>query len=300
MEDLKVGIIGLDTSHCEAFVNVLNYPDGKHHVPGARVVGAYPGGSQLCAISRDRVGKFTEAIRDKHGVKLYDSIEKLGEQVDVFVLHSVDGRQHLEQFRILSGFGKPVFVDKPLACSSEDARQIAALAQESGTPLMSASSVRYSAGIAGLAGPDGKVGSCEAFGAMPILDDYPTYFWYGVHGADVLFSYLGKGCTTVQALHQDQMDLLIGTWEGGRIGTVRGMRFAPYHFGCAVFTDKGTVHSLAGDEPPAYALLLRQVVEFFRTGTSPIDIDETLEVMAFLDAAEQSLAKGGKAVALPG
>jgi len=300
MQDLKVGMVGLDTSHCEAFVSVLNYEDGPHHVPGARVVGAYPGGSELCAVSRDRVGKFTEAMRDKHGVALCESIEELGKHVDAFVLHSVDGRQHLEQFRVLSQFGKPVFIDKPLACSAEDARQIAALAAGRSVPWMSASSVRFSAGISGLAGPDETVGSCEAFGTMPILDDYPTYFWYGVHGADVLFSYMGKGCRTVQALHDDRMDLLVGVWDDGRMGTVRGMRFTEYHFGCSVFTDKGTRHGLAGSQPPAHALLLKEVVAFLQTGSSPVDGEETVQVMAFLDAAGQSLAAGGKVVELPG
>ena len=299
MQELKLGMIGLDTSHCEAFVGVLNYPDAPHHVLGARVVGAYPGGSALCAISRDRLGKFTQAMREKHAIALYDSIEELGRHVDAFLLTSVDGRQHLEQFRILSRLGKPVFIDKPMTCSSEDARQIADLAVETGTPWMSASSVRCSAGIAGLTAPDDAVGSCEAFGTLPILDDYPTYFWYGVHGADVLFSYLGKGCRSVRTLHSGETDLLIGTWQDGRIGTVRGMRFTAYHFGCSVFTKKGTVHGLAGDEPPQHYLLAREIVRFFQTGTSPIDPKETVEVMAFLDAAGQSLAAGGQVVELP-
>jgi len=261
MQDIKVGMVGLDTSHCEAFVKVLNYEDSPHHVPGATVVAAYPGGSELCAVSRDRVGKFTEAIRDQHGIALCDSIEELGERADAFVLHSVDGRQHLEQFRALSAFGKPVFIDKPLACSYEDARQIAELADERGIPWMSASSIRFAAGVSGLTQPGEQVGSCEAFGTMSILPDYPTYFWYGVHGADVLFSYLGTGC--------------------------------------CVFTDKGTRHGLASDDPPAHALLLKEVVAFFETGQSPVDGAETLEVMAFLDAAGQSLARGGETVELP-
>ncbi len=300
MEDLKVGMIGLDTSHCEALIGVLNYPDAAHHVPGARVVGAYQGGSQLCAVSRDRLDRFTEAVRDKHGVRLYASIEELGEQVDAFLLTSVDGRQHLEQFRALCGFGRPVFIDKPLACSAADARAIAALALESGTPWMSASSIRYAAGISDLTGPDDEVGSCEAFGTMPILEDYPGYFWYGVHGADVLFSYMGRGCRSVRALHEDGMDLLVGTWQDGRIGTVRGMRFTAYHFGCTVFTQRGTLHGLAGEEPPAHLLLARQIVQFLQTGRTPIDPDETVEVMAFLDAAGRSLESGGEPMELAG
>ncbi len=299
MGDLRIGMIGLDTSHCEAFVNVLNYEEGPHFVPGGRIVAAYPGGSDLCAVSRDRVGKFTDAMREEHGVPICDSIRELARQVDAFSLNSVDGRQHLEQFEILAESGKPVFIDKPLACSFEDARRIADLASERGVPVMSASSIRYSVGVTGLIGADEKVGSCEAFGAMPLLDDYPTYFWYGVHGADLIFSYMGRGCRTVRAVHDKRMDLLVGVWEDGRIGTVRGVRFSQYHFGCCVFTNKGTACGLATDEPPSHALMLKEVMRFFQTGVSPVDIEETVEVMAFLGAAEASLEKGGEVVELP-
>jgi len=299
MSDLRIGMVGLDTSHCEAFTNVLNYEDRPHFVPGGKIVAAYPGGSDLCAVSRDRVGKFTEAMRDKHGVTICDSIQVLAEQVDAVTMNSVDGRQHLEQFEILAEYGKPVFMDKPLACSFEEGRRIADIASEREVPLMSASSVRFSAGLTGLVGEDEKLGSCEAFGPMPILDDYPTYFWYGVHGADLLFSCMGRGCSTARAIHQGEMDLLVGVWGDGRIGTVRGLRFSQHHFGCCVITDKGTTHSVAAAEPPAYSLLLKQVMQFWQTGVSPVDIEETVEVMAFLEAAEASLAKGGEAVDLP-
>jgi len=299
MDDLRIGMVGLDTSHCEAFVNVLNYEDRPHFVPGGKIVAAYPGGSELCAVSRDRVGKFTEAMRDKHGVAICDSIQEVVDQVDAISLNSADGRQHLEQFEILAEYGKPVFVDKPLACSFEEAGRMADIASDRGVPLMSASSIRFSAGVIGLVGEGEKVGSCEAFGAMYILDDYPTYFWYGVHGADLLFSYMGRGCSTARAVHQEEMDLLVGVWDDGRIGTVRGLRFSQHQFGCCVFTDKSTAHGVASSEPPGYSLLLEQVMRFFQTGVSPVEIGETVEIMAFLDAAEASLAKGGEAVDLP-
>jgi hypothetical protein len=299
MADLRIGMIGLDTSHCEAFVSILNNPDNPHHVPGGRITGAYPGGSQLTAVSRDRVGKFTETLRDKHQIPIYDSIEKLAKDSDAFVLNSVDGRQHLEQFAILARYRRPVFIDKPLACSFDDAAKIIELGQQHDTPVMSCSSVRFSTGVTNLVPKDAKLGSCEVFGTMSILDDYPPYFWYGIHGAELLFCYMGKGCRTAQAVHENDMDLLIGRWGDGRIGTVRGLRFSKYHFGITVFTSVGTVHGLSGETPPSYALLLQKVVPFLETGASPIDPEETLQIMAFLDAAEHSLKNKGQVVTLP-
>jgi hypothetical protein len=299
MSELKIGMIGLDTSHCEAFVNLLHDSDNPNHVPGGRVVGAYPGGSQQASVSRDRVASFTKTLNEKHGIPIFSSIEDLAMGCDAFLLESVDGRQHLGQFQLLSNFGKPVFIDKPFACSYADARAIADLGKKKNIPVMSASAIRFAAGMAGLAPPGAKVMSCEVAGPINILPDYPAYFWYGVHCADVLYSYLGKGCVQVRVAHAEATDLLMGTWQGARMGCVRGVRTGPAKFNCAVFTDKGIIRSEAKDEPPAYGLMLKEIVKFFQAGKSPIDIEETVEVMAYLEAAGQSLEAGGKPVMLP-
>jgi len=299
MAELKIGVVGLDTSHVEAFMKLINYEDQQYHVPGGRIVGAYPGGSQAVAVSRDRVAKFTDSYRDEHKVRIYESIEALCKDVDAVLLHSVDGRQHLEQFEEISQAGKPVFIDKPLACSTADARRIAELAAERGAPVMSCSAIRYAAGITGLVGADEAVGSAEVFGPMAILDDYPPYYWYGVHSVDVLYSYMGRGCASVQAFHTDDADLMVGLWADGRIGTVRGLRLGAWQFGCTLFGKEGATHAVAASEPPAYAGLIQQVMPFFQSGRSPIEIEETVEVMAFLEAAETSMAQDGRAVELP-
>ena len=179
------------------------------------------------------------------------------------------------------------------------ASDILAVFAERGAPVMSCSAIRYAKGVAGLVGADQKVGSAEVFGPMAILDDYPPYYWYGVHSADVLYAYLGAGCRSVQAFHTDDADLMVGLWEDGRIGTVRGLRLGAWQFGCTLFTKDGAVHSVQASEPPAYAGLIEKVMPFFQTGRAPIDIEETVEVMAFLEAAETSMAEGGRAVELP-
>lgn len=146
MCSLKVGMIGLDTSHCPAFVKLLNNANDEFHVPGVKVVKAFPGGSELFSSSISRVEGFTKELAEM-GVEICDSIEATAEGMDAFFLESVDGRQHLEQFKILAEYGKPVFIDKPLACCYEDAKAIAELAKEKNVPIMTASAIRYAKGI---------------------------------------------------------------------------------------------------------------------------------------------------------
>ena len=112
--EIRVGIIGTDTSHVTAFTKLLNDKNDPAHVPGARVVAAFKGGSPDVEASRTRVDKFAAELKDKWGVEFVDSIEALAAKVDAVLLESVDGRPHLEQVRPVFGAKKRVFVDKPL------------------------------------------------------------------------------------------------------------------------------------------------------------------------------------------
>jgi Oxidoreductase family, NAD-binding Rossmann fold len=294
MSELKIGMIGLDTSHCPAFVNIINDAENKFHIPGAKVVKAFPGGSELFSKSMERVEEFTNELKEL-GVEICDSIEETAEGMDAFFLESVDGNQHLEQFKILAQYGKPVFIDKPLACCFEDAKAIVELAKEKNIPVMTASAIRYAKGIDVLH-DDSKVEACEAFGPMALLDDYRDYFWYGIHSAETLYSFMGSGCKQVQTTSTDTIDMIVGTWADGRIGTLRGNRVRSNKFGCMITTEGAPKFALVSGEIPFYALLLKKIVPFFQTGISDIPIEESLEIIAFLEAASQSRAQGGKVV----
>ncbi len=297
MTVLKIGIVGLDTSHCKAFTEILNNSSHPHHVPGGRVVCAFPGGSDAFSLSRNRVDGFTSDLRDNYGIDIVSTIPDLVEQVDAVLLESVDGRQHLEQFRQLA-VGKPVYVDKPLATTSEEAGAIHRIAMQTHTPLMSCSSLRYAAGIGDLVPSGETVTCCEAFGPAALLEDYPGLFWYGIHSAEVLFSFMGEGCRTVRTMAKPDMDIVVGEWQDGRAGILRGTRFAKGDFGCVVHTSGGTRLGTAKVDPPYYAVMLQKVMEFFKTGISPISINETLEIIAFLEAADASRNEDGQSIAL--
>lgn len=291
---LKLGMIGLDTSHCQAFVQLLNDANNKFHIPGGQIVKAFPGGSETFSLSRNRVAKFTEELRAMN-IEIVDSINALA-GLDGYFLESVDGNQHLEQFKAIAKFGKPIFIDKPLACNYADALAIAKVARDSNVPVMTASAIRYAKGIDGLVEADETVESCEAFGPMALLEDYRDYFWYGIHSAEVLFSFMGRGCVSVQTFNTEKIDVIVGIWEDGRIGTLKGNRVGANNFGCSVTTNKVTKAGFAIGDIPYYALMLKKVVPFLQSGISPVDLDESLEIIAFLDAASKSRANDGKSM----
>jgi len=292
MDELRLGMIGLDTSHCPAFAKLLQEEQNPYHVPGGRVVAAFPGGSQDLKVSYSRVEKFTAQMGDEFGVDIKDSIEAVVEDVDAVLLESVDGRQHLEQFRKIAPFGKPVFIDKPLAVDPAEAKEFIALSKEHDAPFFSCSSLRFAKGIIEL-GEGQDVKACDAFGPASILPDFPGLFWYGIHSAEMIFAKLGPGCKEVTVHKSDLADVVTGVWEDGRVGVLFGHRIEKGPgFGAAVFYTGGADQGLAQDEPPGYALLLEQAIPFFRTRKPPIDPQETLEIIAFLAAANESRETG--------
>src|ERR1043165_7254478 len=140
---MRVVIIGTDTSHVIAFTKLLNDPLSPDHVPGATIVAAYKGGSPDVESSASRVNGFAEELRTKWKIKFYPDIATLCKNVDAVLLESVDGRIHLEQVKPVFAAHKPVFIAKPFASTLADVREIAHLGNESSTPWFSASSLRY-------------------------------------------------------------------------------------------------------------------------------------------------------------
>src|SRR5215204_6006130 len=66
--DLRLGMIGLDTSHVPAFTELLNNPNAKNHIPGAKVVAAFKGGSPDLESSASRVDGYTKTLQEKYNV----------------------------------------------------------------------------------------------------------------------------------------------------------------------------------------------------------------------------------------
>jgi predicted dehydrogenase len=296
-KSIRAGIIGLDTSHVEAFTKLLNAPNPKPETAGVRVVAAYPGGSPDIPSSHDRIAGFTDTLHKKFGVEIVDSIEELLSKVDVVLLESVDGRPHLEQARPVFKARKPVFIDKPVAGSLADAIAIFDLARESGTPCFSSSSLRFSPGTAAKR-HDPKVGDvlgCDTFGPCSLEEHHPDLFWYGVHGVESLYTVMGTGCRSVSRTQTDSTELVVGIWENGRVGTFRGLRKGPYKYGGTVFGTKGqaSLGDYGGYEP-----LMVEIVKFFKTGTTPVAAEETIEIFAFMEAADESKRQGGKPVTI--
>ena len=292
---LRAGMIGLDTSHVPAFAKIFNNPKAVGDLAGIKVVAGYPGGTDIPA-SRDRVKGFTEQLRAM-GIEIVDSIPKLLEKVDVVLLESVDGRIHLQEAIPVLQAGKPLFIDKPVAGSLADAIAIYELAKKHNVPCFSSSSVRFSPGIQELLKNEqlGMIAGALTWGSCSYQEGTPDMFFYGIHGIEPLYALMGTGCETVTRIQTKDTDVVSGLWKEGRVGTYRGIRRNKADFGAVAFGSKAIVQSGKGG---GYEELCREIGRFFKTGKSPVPADETIEIFAFMEAADESKRQGGAPVSL--
>jgi len=294
-QELKLGIVGTDTSHVIAFTKILNDPASPDYLPGARVTAAYKGGSKDLPESATRVDGYAQELRTKWGVQFYSDIAQLAKRVDAVLLCSVDGRVHLEQARAVIAAKKPLFIDKPLASTLADAREIARLAKAANVPWFSSSSYRY--GELGTTMKFEDARGVTTWGPGPIEPHHELELaWYAIHPVELLYTLMGPGCETVSRTVGKDDDVITGHWRDGRIGTVRALR--PYGtYGAVVYREKSAVQSKPGTAE-GYRPLLVEIVKFFETKQPPVPNEETLEIFAFLDAAQKSKQQGGAPVKL--
>jgi hypothetical protein len=269
----------------------LNDPQAKGHIPGGKIVAAYKGGSADIPSSISHVEGYAKTLQEKYGVKMYDSIEEMCKDVDAVCLESVDGRPHLAQVKPVLQARKPVFIDKPMAASLADVLEIFRLAKEAKVPLFSSSSLRFAKDTQAVHnGSIGKVTYAETYGPCELDPHHPDLFWYGVHGVESLFTIMGTGCQKVQRQKTPDGKIeVVGTWSDGRKGVFREDN--GFH-GLA----KGEKGETAAGSFDGYQPLVAAIIKFFQTGVAPVQPEETIQIFAFMEAADESKKQGGAPV----
>lgn len=301
MMEVKVGIVDFDTSHSVEFTKRFNHVSISEDqwVDGVRVIAGWTAPSAI--LPEAQLREYTRILTEEFGIKLVERLEDLVGMVDAVMIVSQDGSVHLERARPFLEAGMPVFVDKPFACSLSDALRMADLAAKHNAPLFSSSSLRYALEVQKVheqASVWGEVVAADTFSPATTHPRNPGLFHYGIHGVESLYALMGKGCCRVRCVYHDDGEVVVGEWNDGRIGTVRGIRKGSHAIGFTVVCEK---HAWATTVEMRYIYreLLKRVAEMFKTGKPPIDITETLEVVAFIEAALQSAEQSGEPVELP-
>lgn len=290
---IKIGIIGLDTSHATAFTELLNGDSDDKFVKEFEVVAAYPYGSKTIRSSYERIPGYTEELR-KLGVEITSSIAELLGKVDCVMLETNDGRIHLDQAMEVFKSGKICYIDKPLGATLGQAIAIYEMTEKYKVPIFSSSALRYSPQNQRLRnGEFGKIMGADCYSPHKVEPTHPDFGFYGIHGVETLYTLMGTGCESVSRMSSKDVDVVAGRWKDGRIGTFRGIKEGPAIYGGIAYTSKGAI-AAGGYE--GYKVLLDQILAFFKTGVSPVSREETIEIFTFMKASNMSKERNGRIV----
>ena len=315
--DVRIGLIGLDTSHAPTFTSLLNNPLTPNYLSGVRVVAGYAGGSPDMEISATRVDAFTRELEYAYGIPMYADPARVAEVSDLVFIIASDGRQHVDLLEKVATAGKPVFVDKPFAISTEDAEKMFAIAAKHDLRLKACSAFRYADGLvnalARIRENSEVVKECEVQIWMPIQETQGRYFWYGIHASEMLVAVMGPGSQKVSAKQDGDTDTIDVEYDDGRRGRIVGCQ-GDNRYLVKIVTDKKTHQVDLGPSVATLApRLLWAIIDSLTQGAAPrlwragdsgaipgdrpsrfLDptSDETREVVSILDLAQKSLAKG--------
>lgn len=292
---IRVGVIGLDTSHAGAFSKIMREAPANSPMARLKIVAAFPGGSPDIPSSIDRVPNYTKEF-EAQGIQIVDSIDALLEKVDAVMLNSLDGRKHLDQAYPVFKSGKRVFIDKPLAADLTDAIAIAKLAEHYKTPWFTSSSLRFTPTIYRYREKsDRKILGAQAWSPCSLEPHHTDLTWYGIHGVEALFTAMGVGCEEVTRTKTEGTDVVVGRWKDGRVGVFRGIRTGTQGYGLTVF---GSDFLENDAKYEGYEPLVVEIAKFFAGGEPPVSSQESLEIMAFIQAAQQSSDSKGVPVSV--
>jgi len=297
LKEIRVGVIGLSV-HSAAYTEIINSGASSPEFNGCRVVAIFhPKGNPDVEFSEKQLQNFTDTIKGQ-GVEFVCSIKKLVKRVDAVMLLTNDGRPHLKEILPVLKAGKPVYVDKPLAATLTDVVAIFKVSRKYKVPMFSCSPLRYVKEAQDIREGKvvGKVLGANTYGPAPIQKSHADLFWDGIHAVESLYTVMGgTGCKTVTRTFTDDADVVVGKWENGRIGVFRGVRKGRSGFGGTAFGDKGiaSIGVFNGYRP-----LVVAIVEFFRSGIAPVSEEETIEIYAFMEAADESKRIAGAPVSL--
>ncbi len=297
-KEIRVGVIGLSV-HSAAYAEIINSGAATPEFSGCKVVAIFhPPGNPDVEFSVAQLQGFTDTLMGLD-VEFVGSIKELVNKVDAVMLLTNDGRPHLKEIMPVLKAGKPVYVDKPLAATLSDVLALFKVARKYEVPMFSCSPLRYVQEALDIREGKvvGKVLGANTYGPAPIQKSHVDLFWDGIHAVELLYTVMGgSGCKTVTRTFTDDADVVSGTWEGDRIGIFRGIRKGRSGFG-------GTVFGVGGIAPVGafngYRPLVVAIVEFFRTRQPPVSDDETIEIYAFMEAADESKRQGGIPINLP-
>lgn len=278
MSKMKIGYLDhhLNTSHSTKFLGLLHGSVGNGEV---EVVGAWESNPE------------EPDWYEKNGLaKMGSAAEVVAASDAIIVLAPNNPEAHLELAKPALEAGKPVFIDKDIADNVKSAQEILRVADKHNAPVFAASSLRFAKELDEL--EDREPPPYDSV----FVRGLGKWKGYGVHTIAMAMRLFGPRVTRLIDTGSDEARCV--TLDDGTRRCIIDVRLSenqydttPWQAGALVSGKYET--ATIKDFDQFYVNLMQEMLEFFRTGVSPISQEEMKMTVAIEKAADLSMAEGG-------
>ncbi|MBA2247324.1 MAG: Gfo/Idh/MocA family oxidoreductase [Chloroflexia bacterium] len=278
---IRIGLVGVNTSHADAFSRIFNgSADEAPRLESGKVVSIWGGDPERVA---------TLAANHWIETTVSDPAEMIGAVDAVLIVDDTGGGAlHDELARPFLMAGLPVFVDKPMTTAYPDAVALFDLAEAHSAPLLSCSALRFAVEIEAAKNGLAAVGTLSSIVSVGPGD----WFYYGVHAVELLGVVAGTGASWVHRHALPNKDITVIGYEDGPAAVVETLRDAAYVFHLTAFGADGFTSVHVQDAMGFYTNTMRAFATMAETGVAPLHREQTLEVIAILEAGNRSAERG--------
>ena len=234
-------------------------------------------------------GVTSEQWCEKMGVEHCDTIAEVIEKSDVIIVLAPDNCERKEDLcREALASGKPCFVDKPFGTDLASAKRMFDIAEKSGTPCYTCSSLRYAQEYCTV-----DRAAIKSLVAMCPQNSYDNYILHALEPAMMLMSEPAKRVSAVST--EDAFYSVTIEMNSGRHIVISSLNYdSPYMMNISIPTS----NKLINCSYDFWIYHYKAMVEFFKTGEEPVSHKETLMIAAAREAGKKSLAACGEWIAV--
>ena len=286
---INIALIGLDTSHTIEFARRMVAPDcpADQKVHGLNPVSCLRFSTPFH--SEEGLNQRQKTL-EGWGIKVTTNLGEAVAGCDALMLEINDPAYHLEYFTRVAGLGKMIFLDKPFADTLANAKKILDLTQARQLKVFSSSSLRFVPEFTAACDKMPKPAFGHVYGLFGKPPAGTSIVWYCVHTFEMLQRAMGRGARSVFVKKDGAGFTAIVQYPENRRGVAELLTGTSIYGGC--LHDKEQACPFVASTARCYTHLLEHIAKFFQTGEAPVELAETMEVMALLDAAQRSLDSG--------
>ncbi len=286
---IKAAAIGLDTMHTVEFARLLQDPAAKEKVEGMEITKCLT--FETPFQSRQGLEERRQYL-ESLGIGVTEDFDEAVSGCDAILLNIDDASLHREYFERCVKLGKPIYVDKPLADSMENAMAMVQAARRENIRFFTASALRYDIEIARSISANPNPSGAFVYGALGKAPAGSSIVWYSIHCFEILELAMGRGAAALTWIPDRRGAVCHVAYRDGRRGVIE-FTHGCWEYGGILHMPDGRHESFRNSrEQSFYVPLLRDCVSFFRGESDGVKLEDSIEIMAMIDAAERSCHSG--------